>query len=356
MDLDTKKILKTLNPRKVWVPIVLGIGIVVYLFISDPDLSADKLKLIFDAKLFPILLAGLVFFSRFAGYIFRIRSITGNQLTWRNSLYVIILWEFASAVTPSVVGGTAVAVFILWKEGIKPGKALGFVLLTAIFDNLFFVLAAPITLFLGMENIFPVNSGSSDLLESSLDALFILSYGLIAIYTFIMTFALLINPRLFQWVLIKITSLPYLRKWRYAAYERGTEMILASEQLKGMGKKFWIYLSLSTIFIWSSRYLMLNFLMASFVKISLYDHVLIFGKQIILWVVMLISPTPGSSGTAEAIFPAFFQVHLGDYTIIVNVLWRLFTYYPYLLLGALFLPRWINRVFFAGLNKGRQLD
>jgi uncharacterized protein (TIRG00374 family) len=207
-------------------------------------------------------------------------------------------------------------------------------------------LAAPITMILGIENIFPMTSGESDLLENSLGALFFLSYGLIALYTLIMTFALLINPRLFKWILIKITSVPFLRKWRYAAYERGTEMILASDQLKGMGKKFWIYLSVSTIFIWSSRYLMLNFLMASFTKISISEHVLIFAKQIILWVVMLISPTPGSSGTAEAIFPAFFQVYLGDYTIIVNVLWRLFTYYPYLLLGALFLPRWINRVFF----------
>jgi uncharacterized membrane protein YbhN (UPF0104 family) len=122
-----------------------------------------------------------------------------------------------------------------------------------------------------------------------------------------MVFALLINPRAFQWVLLKITSIKYLRKWRYAAYERGTEMIMASEQLKGMGTKFWINLSLSTIFIWSSRYLLLNFLMASFTKITFADeHVLIFGKQIILWVVMLISPTPGSSGTAEAIFPCFF--------------------------------------------------
>lgn len=348
MDLDTKKILKTLNPRKVWVPVTLGLGIVVYLFVSDPEMSADKLKLIFDARLVPVFLAVLVFFSRFAGYIIRIRSITKEKLSWKHSLYVIILWEFASAVTPSVVGGTAVAVFILWKEGIKPGKALGFVLLTAIFDNLFFVLAAPITLFLGTENIFPVSAESSDLLENSLGALFFLSYGLIALYTFVMAFALLINPRLFKWILIKITSMPFLRKWRYAAYKRGTEMILASDQLKGMGKKFWIYLSLSTIFIWSSRYLLLNFLMAAFINISINEHVLIFGKQIILWVVMLISPTPGSSGTAEAIFPAFFETYLGDYTIIVNVLWRLFTYYPYLLLGALFLPRWISRVFFHG--------
>ncbi|MCG8310542.1 MAG: flippase-like domain-containing protein [Cytophagales bacterium] len=348
MDLDAKKILKTLNPRKIWVPVVLGLGIVIYLFLSDPEMSADKLSLIFDATATPILLAILVFFSRFAGYIFRIRSITNNELSWKSSLYVIILWEFASAVTPSVVGGTAVAVFILWKENIKPGKALGYVLLTAVFDNLFFVLLAPIALFLGMESIFPSNSESSHILEDSLSALFFLSYGLIALYTFVMAFALLINPRLFKWVLIKITSLKYLRKWRYAAYERGTEMILASEQLKGMGAKFWIYLSLSTVFIWSSRYLLLNFLMSAFTRISLNEHVLIFGKQIILWVVMLISPTPGSSGTAEAIFPSFFKMYLGDYTIIVNILWRLFTYYPYLLLGAIFLPRWIKRVFFHG--------
>ncbi len=346
MDLDSKKILKTLNPRKIWVPVVLGLGIVVYLFFSDPDITVDKLNLVFDATLLPIFLAILVFSCRFVGYVFRIKSITNNELTWTSSLYVIILWEFASAVTPSVVGGTAVAVFILWKEGIKPGKALGFVLLTAIFDNMFFVLAAPLTLILGIENVFPAVTDSSALLGNSMNLLFFLSYGLITIYTFIMAFALLINPRLFKWILIKITSIKILKRWQYAAYERGTEMILASDQLKGMGNKFWLYLSLSTIFIWSSRYFLLNFLMVSFTKISIGEHVFIFGKQIILWVVMLISPTPGSSGAAEYFFPFFFEENLGDYTLIVNLLWRLFTYYPYLLLGAIFLPRWIKRVFF----------
>ncbi|NJN28775.1 MAG: flippase-like domain-containing protein [Cyclobacteriaceae bacterium] len=351
MDLDAKKILKTLNPRKVWVPVGLGLGIVAYLFWSDPTITADKLTLVFDAAWMPVALASIVFFARFAGYIFRIKSITKNELSWTSSLYVIILWEFASAVTPSVVGGTAVAVFILWKEGIKPGKALGFVLLTAIFDNLFFVLAAPITLFLGMDMVFPQSGADANALESSMDMLFFVSYSLISIYTFVMAFALLINPRLFKWVLIKITSTRLLKKWRYAAYERGTEMILASEQLKGMGKRFWLYLSLSTLFIWSSRYLLLNFLMASFTSISFLEHITIFGKQIILWVVMLISPTPGSSGTAEYFFPIFFNENLGDYTLIVNLLWRLFTYYPYLLLGAIFLPRWVKRVFFVPKEK-----
>jgi uncharacterized protein (TIRG00374 family) len=137
-----------------------------------------------------------------------------------------------------------------------------------------------------------------------------------------------------------------LKKWRYAAHERGTEMIVASQELKGMGYKFWTKIALSTVFIWTSRYLLLNILMTSFAKINIPDHVMIFGKQIILWVVMLVSPTPGSSGTAEYFFPMFFQETLGDYTLIVNLFWRLFTYYPYLLLGAFFLPRWVTRVFF----------
>ncbi|MGB3585471.1 MAG: TIGR00374 family protein, partial [Tunicatimonas sp.] len=55
---------------------------------------------------------------------------------------------------------------------------------------------------------------------------------------------------------------------------------------------------------------------------------------------------PGSSGTAEFFFNQFFYEFLGDYTIVTNILWRMLTYYPYLLLGAIFLPRWIKRVFF----------
>ncbi len=347
MDLDSKKILKTLNPRKIWIPIVLGLGIVLYLFLSDPNISADQLTLVFDAKTIPILIAMLVFLSRFAGYIYRIKVITDNAVSWTGSLYIIILWEFASAITPSVVGGTAVAVFILWKEKIPLGKALSYVMLTAIFDNLFFVVAAPVSLLLGVNQIFPTALTKGHVLENSLFYLFVLSYILIAAYTFFMAFALFINPRMIKWLLIKITSVKWLRRWRHAAYERGMEMMVASEQIKGKSKSYWTKITLSTIFIWSSRYLMLNSLIAAFISVTPYQHLVIFGKQIILWIIMLISPTPGSSGTAEYFFPFFFSDILQQFTLIVNLLWRIFTYYPYLLLGAIFLPKWLRRVFFT---------
>ena len=119
MKLDNKKIFKTLNPNKVWVPILIGLGIVFGMFYFDPSVDAQTLKGVFDASAPYVILAILVIIFRDAGYVYRIREITQRELTWTRSIYVIILWEFASAVTPSVVGGTAVAIFILNKEGIK---------------------------------------------------------------------------------------------------------------------------------------------------------------------------------------------------------------------------------------------
>jgi len=72
----------------------------------------------------------------------------------------------------------------------------------------------------------------------------------------------------------------------------------------------------------------------------------IFSRQIIMWIVMLISPTPGSSGTAEYFFTQFFFQYLRDYTFVSAIFWRLMSYYPYLLLGAIFLPRWVKKHFF----------
>lgn len=352
MKLDNKKIFKTLNPNKVWVPIIIGLGIVFAMFYLDPNVNAQTLKGVFDASLPYIFLAILVIIFRDAGYIYRIREITQRELSWTRAIYVIILWEFASAVTPSVVGGTAVAIFILNKEGIKLGRAISFVMVTAILDNLFFVIGAPIILFFAKGNIFPQSQVLENQLENSLQAIFWISYGLYAIYSLIMAAALFYRPRVFKWVLIKICSLKWLRKWKHDAQEYGNQIIEASKELSGKNWKYWTPVILATIFIWSSRYLMLNALISAFVPLSLENHVIIFARQVIMWIVMMISPTPGSSGTAEFFFGQFFAQFLDGYTFVTSILWRLLSYYPYLILGAIFLPRWIRQVFFKKKKTG----
>ncbi|MDX1629979.1 MAG: lysylphosphatidylglycerol synthase transmembrane domain-containing protein [Fulvivirga sp.] len=340
MNLDKKKILKTLNPNKVWLPAAISIGFVLFLILTDDNITPQKLNLIFQAKFWPVLFAFGMLVIKEAAYIYRIRSLTNKDLNWHSSFYVIMLWEFASAVTPSVVGGTAVAVFILLKEKINLGKSLAYVMLTAILDNLFFVVAAPIMLLIVGFDIFPD-------FGQTMQGVFITSYSLIAIYTLIMAFALFYRPRLFKWFLIKCTSIKFLRRWRYAAYQHGNEVMWASSLIKGKRLGYWIRIVSATIVAWVARYAILNFLIAAYTGgVYFSDHIIIFGKHLILWIVMLLSPTPGSAGTAEHFFMQSFVVYLDQFTIGAAMLWRIVSYYPYLIVGAIILPGWIKRVFF----------
>lgn len=346
MKLDNKKIFQTLNPNKVWVPVLIGLAIVFAMFYLDPNLTTENLRVVVDVSPFFIVLSILVIFLRDFGYVYRIRELTDRHLTWTRSFYVIILWEFASAVTPSVVGGTAVAMFILNKEGIKMGKAIAYVMVTAILDNLFFVIAAPIILFFAKGNIFPESKLLESQLGNSLQALFWISYALYASYSFVMAAALFYKPRVFKWVLIKLFSIRFLRKWKNDAQEYGDQIIDASKLLRGKNSSYWGKIIGATLVVWSARYLMLNALMGAFVPLDLFDNIIVFARQVIMWIVMMISPTPGSSGTAEFFYGQFFEQFLGKYTFVTSIIWRLLSYYPYLILGAIFLPRWIRQVFF----------
>ena len=74
---------------------------------------------------------------------------------------------------------------------------------------------------------------------------------------------------------------------------------------------------------------------------------MIFARQLLMWIMMLISPTPGGSGFSEWVFTQY----LGDFipeaglTIALALIWRLISYYPYLFIGMYMLPKWIKKNF-----------
>ncbi|OJW70274.1 MAG: hypothetical protein BGO68_01930 [Candidatus Amoebophilus sp. 36-38] len=345
MEIDNKKVFTTLNLNKIWVPLLLGLGVVTYLFMTDPDMKADQLRLIGEGNWLYILLAICLVVVRDLGYTYRIRTLTHKNLSWVACLYVIVLWEFSSAVTPSVVGGSLVAIFLLHKEGVKVGKALAYVMVTSIFDNLFFIVAAP----LGLLNFRNYLSESTISMATQwgggISFIFWLSYLLILVYTVLMSFALFVKPFFFKWFLVKITSIKFLRKWNESAAKHGDDIIMASQALQGEKWSYWVEIGMITCLVWTVRYSVLNMLLAAYVPVSLVEHGVIFGKHIIMWIIMLISPTPGSSGTAEFFFKQLYGGLLGEYVLITAIVWRAITYYFYLLLGVIVLPRWLKRVF-----------
>ncbi len=350
MAINQEKILKTLHPRRIWWPVGIGLGFVVLMAFLDPNLNATTFGQIrsFDPSIILWLL--LMLAVKDTAYIMRMKYISEGRIPFHRGFYVIILWEFANAVTPSFIGGTGVAIFILMMERLSFGRSLAYVAVMAIMDDLFFVIAAPLVFLLASQPVFPQVSDAQEVLGKSLQGIFYSSYGLLVLYSLLMSYGVLINPRGFKRLILRITSFRLLRRVRRWAYHQANEIVLAGRALRNKGFSYWLPIIFFTIIAWSARYALVNVLLSENQALAIADHLMVFGRHVILWIIMLLSPTPGSSGTAEYFFQLFYGTYSTYNPTLQALLWRLSTYYPYLLLGALLLPRWLR----DGLQKNRE--
>jgi len=351
--MKTQEALKLFTPRRIAIPVIIGLGAASYMLFSNFDIEAFKKIEVNSTFVFCILLAFVMVLIRDLAYMYRIRVLTDKQLSWRKAFDVIMLWEFASAITPSVVGGSGVALFILNKEGINLGRSTAVVMVTALLDELFYILMVPLVLLMvGVNNLFPVELQKEILgITMGTKEIFIAGYIFILILTSAITYAVFINPVRFKKVLFSIFKIRILKKWRLDAVKTSNDIIITSTELKGKSFSFWAKAFGSTLFSWTARFWVVNFIILAFASASFQQHMLIYARQLVMWVIMLISPTPGSSGVAEFAFSGFLREFTpSGLSEALALLWRLISYYPYLFIGAIVLPRWIKRVFAANNN------
>ncbi|MCH2198512.1 MAG: flippase-like domain-containing protein [Flavobacteriales bacterium] len=296
-----------------------------------------------------IALALLMVVFRDAGYIYRIRLLTNKFLTWRQSFDVIMLWEFASALTPSVVGGSGVAIFVVNREGINLGKSTATIFITAMMDEIFYIVMVPLLfVIIGGDRLFP-SEGLFDLVTPELlRTLFYAGYGFIVLLTTTILLGVFFFPHQTKLFLVKLFSFGFLRRWQHHMVKLGDEIIISSEEFKGNSIGFWAKAMASTAVSWTARFLTLNFIFLAFT--AGFDHFEVYGRQLVMWVILLISFTPGSSGIAELLLPAFFNYLPWENAalapvllVLVAVIWRLLTYFPYIFVGAAILPGWLRR-------------
>ncbi len=281
--------------------------------------------------------------------------MTDKKLNFRHAFNIIMLWEFSSAISPSVVGGTAPAIFFLSKEGLSLGKSTAVVLAAIFLDEMFFLISVPLVYFIYGIKIFPPDSAAIEGIRYA----FYGGFAIIFIYTAFLAYALFINPFLFKSFISWIFLFPILQRWRMRVRKSANQLIRTSKELKKKPVSFWVKSSIATIFSWTGRYWVVNFLLMAFFheKYSLYDQFLIYGRQLSMWIILLISPTPGGSGIAEYIFNNF----LGDFIpgaswgTTLAIFWRLISYYPYLFIGVIILPVWIKNVVKKS-NKYKQVN
>lgn len=289
-----------------------------------------------------ILVALLCVVGRDFFYMLRIRLLTHNELTWKASFYVIMLWEFASALSPGVVGGVAVAMFILNKEKIDLGRSTAIVLITAMMDNLFYVLMIPfVFLFIDSATLFPSHSFGS----SSVQFIFWTGFFVFLGLTLFLFTSLFILPSFAKRILGFVFSLPFLNRRKEKVTAIGDNIEKTALLMRKEPFFFWLKVFLATCGSWISRYLVINALLQAFLQLGLLDHILLLGKQLVLWLLMRVSPTPGGSGIAEYAFGELLVDFSQSALLLASlaIVWRLMSYFPYLFIGAFLLPRWLKR-------------
>lgn len=333
--------LKRFSPLRLLIPVLLGMGVTFVLFHHEFDREAIGQLKPTAATGISLLLSVLCMAGRDFGLSYRFRLMGRKDgLSWWQSVRTNWLCEFTSAATPSAVGGSGFIILFLHREGIPLGKGTAITIASLFLDELFFVLAYPCAfLFFTTAELF----GEQTAFTGKLRIIFFIVYFLISAWTLILYLALFHFPEYAGSCIRRLFRLPGLKRWAEKGEQLSETLCISSGEMKTEPFLFWIKAFLATIFAWSCRYLAACALFAPFIPAGLQP--IVFIRQLILWIIMTVSPTPGGSGLSEYAFSAYYSdlPVTAEAMLFVIVCWRLVTYYAYLFIGINILPGWFKK-------------
>lgn len=341
-----------LNSWKLALPVLLGFavsGYLIYSTFTPASLAAIRLN---RQLLAGLVLAAFTVLVRDSAFVYKIRFSCDKAISWKTAVVVIMLWEFGSCISPGAVGGIAFALFLLAGEGISYGRSAAIVLLNTFLDNMAFVVVfALLYLFLGNE-MFNVSATCADLQGQpilqgvrGLAAKVWIGYWVyVGIVLFLGT-ALFVLPHTTRRVFHVAAGLPFLQFASEWLRRFGNDIETAGNEFGRRGFSFWAPMALATFVNWMARFALPNALFFGFAEqpLSMLD---IYARQFVTWIFMVIPSTPGASGVAEMAFMAMNCEFMPEgLSAAITTLWRIYSYYLYLIIGALILRTWLKGAF-----------
>lgn len=340
---------KQINIWKLLIPLTIGIGASVYL-ITKMDLAALQ-AVSFSQKMFiGLLLGALTVIGRDAAFMYKIRLSTGERMTWKKTFQTITMWEFCACITPKVSEAPFV-LFVLKHSGLTYGKSVAVLMLNAFFDNMAFIVCwSALYLLLGNQ-ILTFTYACPDLADSPvLQAVrgfagyAWIGYFLILGACIFLGTALFIMPHATKKFFHRLAKLPVLKRFETGLAELGDEVEITAREFKGKPTSFWVKMSIATFINWISRYLLAVALLYAF-SVTDFNFLIALSRQYVLWIFTGIPTTPGATGVAELSFVALnCEFTPPGLSAAVALVWRLYSYYLYIAVGLLILPRWARQL------------
>jgi len=338
-----EKVLGSLKMSKIILPVLLGIVVVVYMGVSQFDIEEFR-QIKWNERLWFFLgLTVFIYVLRHVFYALRLMVLSNGAFKFKHGVELVFIWEFASAISPTSIGGSAVAVFFLSQEKISPAKAVSIVMYTVIVDSFFFLVTM-----VALLGIF-----GPELIRPDMQSMFE-GYGItyMVVWLFISAYASILlwglfRPTIIKKILFGISKWPFIKRFKKTLVKTGQDVVVTSKEIRKMPLGFHLKAISTTIGAWVCRFLAVNFIILALVEmdIKFMEQFLLYARSQTMYVITQFSPTPGGSGVMELLFSGFFSDFISSgLGSLGALLWRLITYYPYLIIGAIIIPNWIRRV------------
>jgi uncharacterized protein (TIRG00374 family) len=304
--------------------LLVGIGVAVHVIIVLSTTESESLTVLTRLSIWHLLgifICMIVPWFGTAGRIWIWARFLGEKIQYSESVRVVIVSEVISAVSPTLVGGTPIRAAMLHNRGFK-ASSIGFVLTYSIVEDLLFYFTGIIVaIFMDGSAIIQVGDSLANILTK---------YGLwIASAILLLSIILMINRRMNPKNQESKTS------WRSKISATLQDMWRHFRSVIKTGKVNAV-LSLLVLFSqWAAKLTILVILFDAFdINLSVIS---VYIQQWLTYVMMLVVPTPGASGGAEASFLLMFGNSIpSDIMFLVVSVWRLFTYYFILLIAVAF--------------------
>lgn len=307
--------------------------------------TPDTLHYLVPKRLPGIFIAIAVMILKVYFFSAKIRILADKAISFMASVRIALSWDFASAVTPSTIGGAPVATYTMTREGIPLGKSSAIILYSVMLDQFWYAIAVPIILI--SEVFFEVVPDEAGMVGSA--TMFMIYTGLL-LYGALLSYGLLVNPKVIKKVIRFVFKLPFLRRYSDSINAEAENLESYSYELRKKPLDFVL-----KAFFFSTMSWLCKIALPVIVILSLLPgpEVLLSLRSLAMNLAFLIIPTPGGSGGVEGLFVLFLGP-LIDRSAFIGLsvfVWRVITYYFSIGIGIMAMLWYVNRSVSEKLDK-----
>lgn len=324
--------------RRAGISIVLSLAVL--LVIGWVTWQPGTLSLVLEAVNYWILLAavGLLVLRVFVGG-YRLRYSSHGQLAYSSAVRGQIIWDFASSVTPSIIGGAPVAALLMARDDTRPvGEVTAIMLFAMLMDQIWFAVAVFILVAASVfVDVFPNSLGAVG--EGFMTAYFV---GMM-VWAGGFAYSTLVRPELLQALVKQVFRIRWLHRFRDRV---DREMSNWSEQariLRSQPIRFYLIGLIFAAVAWIFRYLVLYLIVLSVYQVP--NAIQFITRTMAMLHLALILPTPGGSGGIEGMYALFFTEPLIPKAFLAPTLlvWRFLAYYVTVVVGLVITTHVLDR-------------